>query len=118
MIKVKLSQNDEKKTLSLRLKGHAGQANVGHDIVCASATMLAYTVAQMVKYMEDDNKVTRASTIRLKKGNIEVTCHCKTDEGYAEALHTYFVAQVGYSLLAHNYPQYVALNSLGKPTKA
>lgn len=118
MIKVKLSQNDEKKTLSLRLKGHAGQANVGHDIVCASATMLAYTVAQMVKYMEDDDKVTRRSTIRLKKGNIEVTCRCKTDTSYAEALHTYFVAQVGYSLLAHNYPQYVALNSLGEPTKA
>jgi uncharacterized protein YsxB (DUF464 family) len=118
MIKVKLSQNDEKKTLSLRLKGHAGQAQVGQDIVCASATMLAYTVAQMVKYMEADDKVTRASTIRLKKGNIEITCHCKTDEGYAEALHTYFVAQVGYSLLAHNYPQYVSLNSLGEPAKA
>ena len=118
MIKVKLSQNDEKKTLSLRLKGHAGQAEVGKDVICASATMLAYTVAQMVKYMENDNKVTRKSTIRLKKGNIEITCHCKTDEGYAEALHTYFMAQVGYSLLAHNYPQYVALNSLGEPAKA
>lgn len=118
MIKVKLSQNDEKKTLSLKLKGHAGQAQVGKDIVCASATMLAYTVAQMVKYMETDDKVTRGSTIRLKKGNIEVTCRCNTDEGYAEALHTYFVAQVGYSLLAHNYPQYVSLNSLGEPAKA
>jgi uncharacterized protein YsxB (DUF464 family) len=118
MIKVKLSQNDEKKTLSLKLIGHAGQAEVGKDIVCASATILAYTVAQIVKVMESNEELTRKPTIKLKKGNIEVTCRCKTDESYAEALHTYFVAQVGYSLLAHNYPQYVALNSLGEPTKA
>lgn len=118
MINVKLSQADEKKTLSLRLKGHAGQAEIGKDIVCASATILAYTVAQVVRYMEDNNELTRKPTIKLNKGDIEVTCRCKTDKGYAEALHTYFVAQVGYSLLAHNYPQYVALKSLGEPVKA
>jgi uncharacterized protein YsxB (DUF464 family) len=118
MITVNLSQDDEKKTLSLRLEGHAGQAEVGQDIVCASATILAYTVAQIVKMMEGNKELTRKPTIKLKKGNIEITCRCKTDEGYAEALHTYFVAQIGYSLLAHNYPQYVALNSFGKPTKA
>jgi uncharacterized protein YsxB (DUF464 family) len=118
VITVNLTQDGEKKTLSLRLKGHAGQAEVGHDIVCASATILAYTVAQIVKVMESHKELTRKPTIKLKKGDIEITCRCKTDEGYAEALHTYFVAQVGYSLLAHNYPQYVALNSLGEPVKA
>lgn len=115
MITVNLTQDDEKKTLSLRLEGHAGQAEVGQDIVCASATILAYTVAQIVKVMEDHKELTRKPTIKLKKGDIEITCRCKTDISYAEALHTYFVAQVGYSLLAHNYPQYVALNSFGKP---
>lgn len=118
MITVNLSQDDAKKTLSLRLKGHAGQADIGKDIVCASATILAYTVAQVVRLMEGNKELTRKPTVKLDKGNIEITCHCKTDTSYAEALHTYFVAQVGYSLLAHNYPQYVALNSLGEPVKA
>ena len=34
----------------------------------------------------------------------------KTDH-YGEALHTFFVAQIGYTLLARNYPQYVELTS-------
>ena len=118
MITVNLAQDDEKKTLSLKLSGHAGQADIGKDIVCASATILAYTVAQVVRLMEGNKELTRKPTVKLDKGDIEITCRCKTDTSYAEALHTYFVAQVGYSLLAHNYPQYVALNSLGEPAKA
>lgn len=118
MITVNLAQDDEKKTLSLKLSGHAGQADIGKDIVCASATILAYTVGQIVKFMEDNKELTRKPVIKLKKGDIEISCRCKTDEGYAKALHTYYVAQVGYTLLTHNYPQYVALNSLGEPAKA
>ena len=118
MITVNLAQDDVKRTLSLKLSGHAGQAEIGQDIVCASATILAYTVAQIVKVMESNKELTRKPVIKLKKGDIEISCRCKTDEGYAKALHTYFVAQVGYSLLTHNYPQYVALNSLGEPVKA
>jgi hypothetical protein len=34
-------------------------------------------------------------------------------ECFAEALHAFFVAQVGYSLLARNYPQFVELKSFG-----
>lgn len=118
MITVNLAQDDAKRTLSLKLSGHAGAAEIGQDIVCASATMLAYTVAQIVKMMEGNKELTRKPVIKLEKGDIEISCRCKTDKGYAEALHTYFVAQVGYSLLAHNYPQYVALNLLGEPAKA
>ena len=118
MITVNLSADDERRRLSLTLSGHAGQADVGQDIVCASATILAYTVGQIVKFMEDNKELTRKPVIKLEKGDIEISCRCKTDEGYAKALHTYYVAQVGYSLLAHNYPQYVALNSFGKPVEA
>ena len=118
MITVNLAQDDVKKTLSLKLSGHAGQADIGHDIVCASATILAYTVAQVVRLMEGNRELAKKPVIKLDKGDIEITCRCKTDKSYAEALHTYFVAQVGYSLLTHNYPQYVALNSLGEPVKA
>ena len=33
---------------------------------------------------------------------------------YTEALHTYYVAQVGYRLLAKDYPEYVKLTTFGE----
>lgn len=113
MIKIKLSESKAKGSLSLKLKGHAGQAPLGEDIVCASASILAYTVAQMVTDISSKGGLKKPPTIKLEKGDAVVTCYPK-DETYAELLHTYFVAQVGYNLLAHNYPQFVELQMLGK----
>ena len=85
MITVKFSENKESKTISLKVTGHAGQAENGKDIICASM-------------------------VTLDVGNAEVIITPKT-EHYGEALHTYFVAQIGYTLLAKNYPQFVELTS-------
>ena len=113
MIKIKLSESKSNGSLSLKVKGHAGQAPEGHDIICASTSILAYTVAQMVTDINSKGGLRKPPTIKLEKGDAVVTCH-PTDETYAELLHTYFVAQVGYHLLAHNYPQFVELKMLGK----
>lgn len=115
MITVNMDINEEKKTLSLTLSGHAGQAAAGYDIICASATILAYTVAQVIKLMQKDKLLAKKPVIRLKEGDIEISCRCDSKENYASAFHTYFTAQVGYSLLAHNYPQYITFQTLGKP---
>ena len=113
MIKIEFTTNDEKGRLSLKVKGHAGQATIGQDIVCASASILAYTVAQVVKDIESKGGLKKPPTIKLLKGDACITCHPKED--YIDELaHTYYVASVGYSLLAHNYPQYVDFNSFGK----
>lgn len=114
MISVKFEKNESTKTLRLKVKGHAGQAEAGKDIVCASASILAYTVAQIVTFMEEQGKLTKKPVIKIKDGDALITCQVKTDEDYAEALHAYFVARVGYTLLAHNYPQYVELNEFGE----
>jgi uncharacterized protein YsxB (DUF464 family) len=114
MISVKFDKNDSTKTVSLEVKGHAGQAEAGKDIICASASILSYTVAQMVAIMEEQGKLTKKPVIKIKEGDAVIPCQAKTDEDYAEALHTYYVARVGYSLLAHNYPQYVELNTFGE----
>ena len=39
------------------------------------------------------------------------------EDHYGEALYTFFVAQVGYSLLAKNYPQAVALSMFGQASE-
>ena len=101
MIEVTFTESAEK--LSLRLKGHAGYAEIGKDIVCASASILAYSLATIV----GDFGIN--SNINLESGNTTIECEC-TDHPLMDVVRDAFnFANVGYSLLAHNYPQYVRL---------
>ena len=113
MIKVEFSTDKAGGSIILRLTGHAGAGEAGRDLVCSAASILAYTVAQTAKFMYEEKALRKKPTIRLDPGDAEVVMKPKKAY-YAEALHTYFVAQVGYSLLAHNYPQYVEVTSFGE----
>lgn len=106
MIDVKFTRDD--KIIALKLTGHAGAADEGYDIYCASASVLAYTVAQMAQIMHQHGELRKTPTIKLEKGDAEVVIKPKKAH-YQEALHTFFVAQVGYALLAHNFPEYIRL---------
>lgn len=111
MIKAKFTET-KTGNISLSIKGHAGAAEVGQDIVCASASILAYTVAQMVKDYGNSNMLKKNPTIMLKKGMTNVTCTPKKDY-YEEVKYSFYVVQTGLNLLAHNYPQYVELEMFG-----
>lgn len=113
MIQVVFEENKEKKTIALRMEGHAGQAADGKDIICAAASILAYTAAQTVSYMFSDGKLRRKPCIRLAKGNVLISVRPR-QEYYEEALYALFVTQVGYSLLAKNYPQFLKLSMFGQ----
>lgn len=108
MIKVKFERNDESKLYLLKIDGHACAGDKGTDIICASASILAFTLAQMVSNMRKEGKLRKEPTVRLKEGDALIVCKPK-DEAYTEALHTFYMAQVGYDLLAQNYPQFVEL---------
>lgn len=112
MIKARVNETNTG-SLSLCIKGHAGAAEIGQDIVCASASILAYTAAQLVKDYSASGKLKHKPTIFLKKGSSTVTCAPK-EEYYNEVKHTFFVVQTGLNLLAHNYPQYVTLTKFGE----
>ena len=114
MLVAKFSMDAEKKSVSLHLNGHAGQAEAGKDIVCSSASILAYTVAQNIKMAESRGLIKYSPTIKLREGKTIITCRAKDDDSYADVLHTYCVVQTGYQLLAHNYPQYVAVEMFGE----
>ena len=114
MISVSIKSNNEKRYLRLRVKGHSNQSERGKDIICASASILAYTVAQTIKDMGKDKKLEIEPVIILKDGLATVTCVCKTDEAYAEAFAAYNYAYTGYILLSHNYPDYVEITTVGK----
>jgi uncharacterized protein YsxB (DUF464 family) len=114
MLNVTFKRDDDTRYLRLTLRGHAGQSDIGHDIVCASASILAYTVAQIVKVMEHHGDLDSPPVVEMANGDATIACRCKDDDIFAEAAHTFFVAKVGYTLLAHNYPQYVDVKSVGE----
>lgn len=101
-------------TLSLVLNGHAGQAEIGHDIVCSAASILAYTVAHIVKAEEGEGSFKSKPLIVLNSGSAIISCEPKLEK-YNEIFHAFYVAEVGYTLLAHNYPLFVDFTPFGKP---
>ena len=111
MIIAKFYQKKRDGSIHMTLQGHAGAAPKGEDLVCASATMLVYTVAQAVQFMFEQGMLKKKPKISIKEGNAAVIA-MPTEETYAEVLHTFWVAQCGVHVLARNYPQYVKLEHL------
>lgn len=114
MVVAKFGMDASRLVVSLHVKGHAGHNAPGNDIVCASASILAYTLAQNIKMSEERGHLKYSPKIKLKEGDSIITCRAKDEDTYAEILHTFLVIQTGYVLLAHNYPQYVAVEMFGQ----
>ena len=112
MIKASFEKEDGE-YISLYIEGHAGQAEKGQDIVCSAASILAYTVGQTITQMHKQGWLKKKPHISLKEGRGLITCVPK--EGYFdECLMAFFVAEMGYHLLATNYPQFVGLKMFGE----
>ena len=103
MLTVTFTESEKK--LSLRLEGHAGYAEHGKDIVCASATILAYTLASIIDTFDDDVE----AFVNLSSGDTTIGCKCKNDIIYSKIADAFRYTKMGYALLEHNYPQYVKL---------
>jgi uncharacterized protein YsxB (DUF464 family) len=95
MMRVRFAENGKK--LSLSVEGHAEYAEHGKDIVCAAASILAYTLASSVRYVD------ASAVIDMSSGKTYIESGCEEAEG------AFRFAKTGFSLLAHNYPQYVRL---------
>lgn len=113
MISVNFEENTDKGILCLKIRGHANFKNKGNDIICSSASILAYTVAKAISFMYEEKKLYKKPNIKLNEGDAVIICKPKLNS-YAEALHTFFIAEVGYSLLSQSYPNYVKLKPFGK----
>ena len=100
-------------TLTLTLEGHAGQADIGHDIVCSSVSILTYTVAQIVKNIHDKGGLKKKPILIIEEGKAKIECVPK-ESSYGTAAQAFLFAQTGYHLLAHNYPQFVDLKMFGE----
>ena len=95
MIRCKMLVDED--TVFLRLKGHAGFAEEGKDIVCASASALCNTFVEFLRQKDI------AFEYKLEKGNIEIKLTiCEEMSGLWEVVS--FVA-VGLYILACTYPK-------------
>ena len=89
----------------LTVEGHANSAEEGHDLVCASASMLAYTLALNVANMVDNRQV-RDYVIENHPGTSEISCTPRSNLKNSVTL-VFDSICAGFELLATNYPQYV-----------
>lgn len=106
MIKANFEISSDKKSLILNVSGHAGSAEKGKDLICASATILTYTIAQIVQGFYDDKKLKKQPIIKFDDGNAIIICNPRKNI-YKEALHAYIIIMTGFKILQYNYPEYV-----------
>lgn len=107
MITASFSKNVKLFEASLTVKGHAGQAEVGKDIICSAASILTYTLAQVVR--SNEYRLKERPVIDLEEGDAVISCKCADKWTFTKVLRAFEFAEIGYSLLKHNYPQFVDL---------
>lgn len=96
MIDCRMSLKGDK--ISIRLKGHAGYATEGQDIVCAAASTLCNTLVGYLMAKEETEQ-----KHRLEKGNIEIKINLENrPEEMWEIV--CFVA-VGFQAIACSFPE-------------
>ena len=87
------------------VEGHAQSGVPGHDLVCAGASTLAYTLAANVGHLEEKAYVMDA-VVTLEPGKAEISCRPKNK--YMAIVGIIFHAVcIGFELLARDNPEYI-----------
>lgn len=86
--------------------GHAQSGEVGHDLVCASASILVYTLASFVLNMKKAEKEYNPK-VELKVGDALISCEPPNEYKDAVTL-AYDTICVGFELLANSHPDNVS----------
>ena len=94
------------------VRGHANSGEVGHDLVCASASILAYTLAVFVENMKAAGQV-RYPTVELKEGDALIACD--PPNRYNGSVTLVFDSICGgFELLAQQHPENISYTMRGK----
>jgi uncharacterized protein YsxB (DUF464 family) len=87
-------------------EGHAQSGEVGHDLVCASVSILIYTLASFVENMKNAGQ-TKHPTIDLKSGEAIIVCNAPGKYKGAVTL-AFDTLCAGFELLAMDYPDNIS----------
>lgn len=91
------------------VRGHAGTAPAGMDLVCAAVSTLTYTLAVNIKQLHRWKKVTKPK-IRLENGDAEISC---VPVGVCRSMvqDVFEAVCIGFALLAEKYPDAVSYHA-------
>ena len=88
------------------IEGHAQSGEIGHDLVCAATTILAYTVGSSVENMVAAGHV-KEHHIEFKEGYASV--YCEAPKKFKSTITLMFdTVCAGFELLAQNYPDNIS----------
>ena len=94
------------------VEGHAYSGEKGHDLVCASASILAHTLATLVSNMQKAGQ-TRYPTVELEEGQALIQCNVASR--YKPTVTFAFDSIcAGFELLAQSYPDNISYEIRGK----
>ena len=95
----------------MTIEGHAKSGEAGHDLVCASASILAYTLAANVTNAKAAGYL-RSGVAKLEAGDTEIKCMPRS--WYKSTMMLIFdTVCAGFELLAHNYPENISYEIRG-----
>ena len=108
MIRASIGVQEDK--LWLSMYGHAEGGAYGHDLICAAATTLAYTLAQVVTNMDERGELKEAPAVHIIQGEAQISFRPRDAE---QGRITMDVLRAGLGCLAHNYPKNISLFFIG-----
>lgn len=90
----------------LDLNGHCGYAEKGKDIVCAAASILCNTLAEVIK--ENRSSFKQPPIIDIELGNGVIEWHSRPE--YVNTFkNVIYTIMTGFLLLAEKYPEYIQI---------
>ena len=111
MIEVIFTQAKDNETYVMKVKGHAGFADPGKDVVCAAVSTLVYTLAQNVSDFYSLGWLRKEPCLKLVDGGSKITCTPRIEHRNAAKL-VFIAIQRGMEMLAINYPDFIGITKL------
>lgn len=91
---------------TMTLRGHAGAAPQGRDLVCAAVTGLVYALAQRVAELDSQGALEKSPVINLASGRARI-CAIPKEQYALEVQEDFRLIQSGLRLLQKHYPEQV-----------
>ena len=92
--------------ISMVLRGHAGSAPRGEDLVCAAVSILVYTAAEAVLDAAAVGKLAQPPQILMKEGFAAITAR-PVQKARPQVVQVFRLVQRGLSILARQFPDSV-----------
>ena len=110
MIDIKFSRNKSLSTIKLTIKGHAGAADKGNDLICSAVSFAAYCISKNISDLYEVGAFKKEPKIELEEGNAVIAC-TPTAQAYRDVYMIYLVMQTGLELYAQRFPEYIKVTS-------